>query len=393
MSFTATLFDSGQLFLEITERQREIAWQQSQSLATPNSRWQAYLNGLALGAVLPWLQEELAETQGRVVTPQPSDLLATWELVNGTPLGLKLRNQRQRRLVLVPDEAMDLEELAVPQEWLEITNWAADDFVAVQVNPDEGWVRLWGWASRSLLQEKAELDWSDRTYRLPQEALSADLGILTLALDLASTSAIATPLETPPVLDLANANSLIERLGNPAELRPRLAIPFERWAGLMAHSGYRQRLAERRWGIEEGRSPLSWLRSGLSALAEQSGWRSTQLAPAMAGVRGLETVTPTLIRDLTIDHQPYELCITALGDPPENCWRFSLRSANPQDPIPMGFVLRLLTEDLQNFDGNEDRATAPVAQLWIDVQLAPGEGIVWQVEPEPEGYSAEILRF
>ena len=37
--------------------------------------------------------------------------------------------------------------------------------------------------------------------------------------------------------------------------------------------------------------------------------------------------------------------------------------------MPTGFILRLLTEDLQTFEGNEDLASEPVDQLHIDVVL------------------------
>jgi hypothetical protein len=55
--------------------------------------------------------------------------------------------------------------------------------------------------------------------------------------------------------------------------------------------------------------------------------------------------------------------------------------------------LRLLTEDLQVFEGNEDVALTAKEQLYIDVTLAPGEGLVWEIEPFPENYDREILHF
>lgn len=61
--------------------------------------------------------------------------------------------------------------------------------------------------------------------------------------------------------------------------------------------------------------------------------------------------------------------------------------------IPGGFKLRLLTEDLQPFPNNEDVATTAVELLFVDVALQPGEGIVWEIEPLPENYDREILRF
>ena len=76
-----------------------------------------------------------------------------------------------------------------------------------------------------------------------------------------------------------------------------------------------------------------------------------------------------------------------------NVWRFELSSLAPGGLIPTGVTLRLLTEDLQPFENNEDTATAPVEQLYIEVALESGEGIVWEIEPTPEDYDREILRF
>jgi hypothetical protein len=34
-----------------------------------------------------------------------------------------------------------------------------------------------------------------------------------------------------------------------------------------------------------------------------------------------------------------------------------------------------------------------VEQLYIEVALEPGEGIVWEIEPLPDNYDREILKF
>jgi hypothetical protein len=74
-------------------------------------------------------------------------------------------------------------------------------------------------------------------------------------------------------------------------------------------------------------------------------------------------------------------------------WRFELRSLSVGGSIPAGVTLRLLTEDLQPFPDNTCRSTADVDCLYIEVELEPGEGLVWEVEPTPADYEREILRF
>ena len=87
--------------------------------------------------------------------------------------------------------------------------------------------------------------------------------------------------------------------------------------------------------------------------------------------------------------QRHELQIIPLE---EGVWRFELWNSSG-DRIPGGFKLRLLTEHLQPFDNNEDVATTAVDQLYVEVAIAPGEGLVWEIEPIPENYEREILRF
>ncbi len=98
-------------------------------------------------------------------------------------------------------------------------------------------------------------------------------------------------------------------------------------------------------------------------------------------------------RRLAIAGQIYELTITPQGEIDAPYWRFELRNATVGATIPGGFKLRLLTEDLQPFPNNEDIATTAVEQLYVEVALEPGEGIVWEIEPLPENYEREILKF
>ncbi|MBD2352962.1 DUF1822 family protein [Anabaena variabilis FACHB-171] len=198
-----------------------------------------------------------------------------------------------------------------------------------------------------------------------------------------------------PTLPLAQAENLLERLGNSEVVFPRLAIPFELWGALLTHGGWRQGLYERRQGLPEQWSIQEWLQAGVSNLAQQLGWGMTRLQLAARGLRSRETdeSSVSLSRQLTLAGQAYELRVFQRGNLEDNIWRFELRNANPDAMIPAGFRLRLLTEDLQPFVNNEDTATEAISQLYIDVELEPGEGLVWEIEPTPDDYDREILRF
>lgn len=403
MAFTTSLLDSGQIYLSLTAQQRDAVWQRSQAFATPQSRWQAYLHGLTLEAILPWLQEE-----GLAVQCNPKALNYQWELFDG--LGLQVGPER-RRWVLLPGEQLDLEEWTVPQEWMDSPALLADYLVAVQVDPDGAAVRLVGFSTQARVKAQGRLDHSDRTYSLPQSAWISDLALLGLATTLAPAEAPCIDNNSvlePPILSVEAANNLIARLGDPACLQPRLEIPFARWSALIAHGGWQQRLAEQRRNQPHPRSLVDWLRSGLSSLGLEEGWSLGAMpspspmpspipspVPALAGVRSLATPTaqaPGLYRALTIAGQSYWLSFHEL-DPATHAWRVSLAPVDAAGKIPAGFVLRVLSENLQDFEGNEDRAETPQNLLYLDLQLVPGEGIVWEITPHPEGYIPEILRF
>lgn len=337
------------LVLEITTEPNQV-WLQTQSFSTPASRYQAYLNQLCLSAVLPWLQEEYSLK----ANPWPSvaTLPSFWEVVNGTAIeidGIKL--------VLVPSEAIDLSELRVPQEWVDIPRWAADYYLAVQVEPDEGWVRIGGYCTHQQLKSKGSYDAGDRTYCLDEDDLITDISVLWVARQLCPEEATQTALAPLRALPLTQAENLLQRLGNPDVVAPRLAVPFELWGALLEHGGWRQRLYERRNIIPDQWSSWQWLREGVSDLAEQVGWGQIDFQQGFVGAKGVERATEAVLsRPLAIAGQRYELQIIPLE---EGVWRFELRNSSGDSPsktlrerIPGGFKLRILTEDLQPFGKN-----------------------------------------
>ncbi len=380
--------DPTQLWLEVSQTDLANAWQQSQSFSTLSSCWNAYLNQSCLGTFLPWLRQEYAPEA--TAWPNSAALSSFWGVVNGTAITLGTT-----RLVLVPTEAIDLSELRVPQEWVDIPSWAADYYLAAQVNPDDGWVRIWGYTTHQQLKTSGSYDSGDRTYCLEADDLIENLNVLWVARQLSLEEPTKSEIALLSALSLAQTENLLQRLADPAIAVPRMAVPFEMWGALLEHGGWRQRLYEQRQGLPQQWSVLQWLQTGVSDLAQQVGWGRVELQPNFAGARGLEqtVISPVLSRHLVIAGQQYELRVLPQGNLGERIWRFELRNAALSDRIPGGFKLRLLTEDLQEFENNEDLATTAVNQLYIEVALQPGEGLVWEIEPLPENYDREILRF
>lgn len=386
------LFNPTQLVLELSATTIDQAWQQSQNGGNSASRWQHYLNQVTLDTFLPWLQtEENTQAKAGLNSAAQKDI---WEVVNGTVVDLE-----NAKLVLIPSEAEDLSELRVPQEWVDLPQWAADYYLAVQVSVDGGYLRVWGYATHQQLKNHGHFSQNDRTYSLSDEELISDIDVLWVARELCPeevTQAVLKPIEP-----LANtqAENLIQRLGNPNQLLPRLAVPFATWAGLIQNPRWCRRLAATRRGQTVKTPVLQWIQQGSANFAAEFGWRQIEMTPSVIGARGVTNANPStnqvpsfgLAKQIAIANQPYELKVIPLAE--TGSWRFELCCLTPGCVILPGVTLRLLTEDLQGFEGNEDTATEPVAKLFIEVDLEAGESLIWEVEPTPDAYQQEVLQF
>ncbi|WP_164929351.1 DUF1822 family protein [Gloeobacter violaceus] len=381
--------DSNDLWLEVSAAGQEAARQRAEPLGTPAAVWRAYLGGLALAGVLDWLGEAGCAAR---VWPGDDALPSFWQWVAGTALAVG-----ERRLLVVAGEEPAADELCVPQEWIDIPTWAADYYLAAQVAPEAGAVQLWGFISHRRLKEVAVYDAQRRQYCLIAGDLVREMACLPAALHLELAEPTRAPLAALPTLPLGQARQLLTRLGDPALSMPQWTVPFGLWGALMAHGGWRQKLYELRQGLPEQRSVPDWIQAGVSPLGELAGWRRWRLRAEPEGTRarGLAPGAPSmgvlLTRPLRIAGGDYELQLQPVESPDVPVWRFELQAAEAGAPIPSGFVLRLLAEDLQAFVNNEDSAEQPVERLYVEVAVDPGDALTWEIEPEPEGFDREIL--
>ncbi|RUS98640.1 hypothetical protein DSM106972_080260 [Dulcicalothrix desertica PCC 7102] len=371
------------LILEIPQQAFDEAWD-SQVYSNSTARYQAYINELCLSSILPWLQQD-NRTQAKVfynTTASPS----FWELVNGTVI-----NVDSMRIVLVPQETIDLSELRVPQEWVDIPGLVGDYYLGVQVIPEDRCIRVWGYCTHLQLKMSGIYDSYTRTYAVDASDVN-DINIFTFAISSEFIEPTRAEVSSLPALSTTVAQNLITRLGNSGIVSPRLEIPFQTWGALIENGGWRRSLYQHRIGQPE-QSIIEWLRNGVTQAAQQLGWGNLNLQH-LGAARSIEQMAPNsiLARQLTIAGQIYELRIIPQVNEEYTTWRFELRSGGV-GIIPGGFKLRLLTEDLQPFPDNEDIATTATEQLFVEVALEPGEGIVWEIEPVPENYDQEILRF
>ncbi|MBC7882858.1 MAG: DUF1822 family protein [Anaerolineae bacterium] len=359
------------------------------SYSTPAARWNAFLNQAALKTLLPWLRKEYIPR----LHPWPEGALMPtfWECCNGTAI-----NNSQTRIVLIPSEAVDIDELRVPQEWVDIPNWVADFYLAVQVDVDGHRLRVWGYTTHKHLKECGEFDHSDRSYNLAESKLLKNLNAVWVAREFEVQEVLRSQPMALPALRKAEADHLLELLGTSELCNPRMEVSFARWGALLEHGGWRKRLYEKRVRQADQWSVVDWLTQGMSAMAQEVGWRAGSLQ--LAGARGAAVACAKGIdfpsgigdfnRSLRIAEQIYTLQVIPEA---ENTYRFRLTGV--EGYVPRSFTLRLLTEDLRPFPHNEVTALENTTELVVTVIVEPDEGLVWEIEPTPEDYERETLKF
>jgi hypothetical protein len=216
------------------------AWQHSRRQRTAWAQWNGYLNQIALAAGLACLQ---AAGWRQVVGM--NDRLADrhWSLVNGSVLTVG-----DKRLALIPAETVDQSELEVPQEWIDIPSWAADYYLAVYLTPDMQTLHIAGYATHQQIKQQGQLNISSRNYYFDIDALTPDLNLLQLTIDQYSTDQTRAAVLAPAAIAVVQAQNLIQRLGSPTELLPRLAVPFGTWAALLDNPTWHEQLYRQRQG-------------------------------------------------------------------------------------------------------------------------------------------------
>lgn len=231
--------DTSTQWLEIPDAVHTQSWQQSQSISIPGNRLQAYFNQVCLQTVLPWLQET-SEIEPIV---DSRNSLAFWEMVNGSVIVLGTT-----RLIFIPTEAMDRSELRVPQEWIDIPSWVGDYYLAVEVDADEQCLNIWGYATHQMLKSEGNYDASDRTYYLDGNNLIQDMTVFWVMQQLPGEPT-RTEIPALPVFSPAEAETLIQQLGDSAVALPRLEIPFVQWGALLEHPHWLEQLCQQRTQI------------------------------------------------------------------------------------------------------------------------------------------------
>ncbi len=231
---------SNKLKLHISIIKQQEAWEKAKIHSNGLARYNAYLNSICLYAFYDWLSDYLGEESLPTLKffPNKDNLPSIWELVNGSAIQIGTQ-----RLVVIPIET-DIATISVPQEWVDIPNWAGDYYIVVQVDleadTDVCGLSLCGFTTYRQLKNLADYNERDRTYILPAEQLTENMRVMQVILGLKMREEIAEL----PTLSNEEVNNLLKLLGDNSIYSPRLRtdIPFVKWAALISNNEWRQRL-------------------------------------------------------------------------------------------------------------------------------------------------------
>ncbi len=331
--------------LDIPPDVHQASWEDVQSVSYPVARWNRYLNDVCSKTVLPWLQEE--QSPNAMLWSHTASGL--WELVPGTVIDFG-----NKRLVWLPEKTLDVSELRVPQEWVDTPDWAGDYFLAVQIEPDDLWLRVWGYTTHQQLKQFGSYDDRDRTYCIAAEHLIQDLSVLWVVQQLYPNEPTQAEVAALPSLSATQAEELLVHLSQPAVLQPRLAVPFEQWAALLHNDNLRQRLLELRQNISTVQTcpvPLitylgQWLHNQFDA-----GWQTLESLledePTLAfNVRQTTDLNEVAVRRAKLLRFPNHSVLLLVAIAPEVDGRFSVRvqvrPAERSQYLPQDLRLTLL---------------------------------------------------
>jgi Protein of unknown function (DUF1822) len=284
--------DRETLWLEITPPELAAAQPPSQLYANPTGLNSALLNQLCLNKFQAWLLELQIET-----SPSTTDFQPLWDVVTGCAIEIG-----KTRLVLIPTDTLDRDEIRVPQEWVDLPNLLGDYYLAVQVDLEANTMNFWGFTSHRLLKQRGEYTEIDRSYSLPSDLLIPNLDILWMGLELELHE--ISPVAELPHLSLEAALQLIQDWSVPTPYSPRTTIDWSAWGSLMNSPNLRAQLYQTRlqtalMAPAPGFRLTDWLRGEVTKAIDR-GWND---AYQTATVLGSEKVERSKLINLQVDLQ------------------------------------------------------------------------------------------
>lgn len=273
MSLTPSDLNPDHVWLEMPEQLNSQIQAMHSSSVLVSQQDHTHLNQICEVVLQSYLKEHLPDAHLPAIQ---EDL---WNLgVNG--IGIE---SSAMRLVFIPSEAWDLDGLQVPQEWVDIPDLASDYYVAVQVDREDGMVRLWGVTTHKTLKEQGLYNARNRSYHLDRDALTETLNGVWLQRKYFPQTALRgdiAPLHSPRLDALTQAWDILSK---PVKAFFRRRIAFTTWASILTNPQWRQHAISLLTASPEPSEAVQ-LNQWLNHQFEQ-GWQSINqlIAPRLVG--------------------------------------------------------------------------------------------------------------
>lgn len=197
--------------------------------------WTTFCNALCLKGFLDWVAEDpdiLTMPSGETGLEQVVSILVTRD---GSPNPTYQKLQQQQfvsylfdqsiqgtsdfpavlngvlvtlyghRLTLIPCEAIEPDELVIPQAWVDIPELTADYYLAIALNLDDQWLRVYGYTSYDQIKQYAKYNAQKELYTIAEEDLqSCNLSWLTAYLTAIAAAPVSQAEPVPPNTVLAD---------------------------------------------------------------------------------------------------------------------------------------------------------------------------------------------
>jgi Protein of unknown function (DUF1822) len=301
--------DPQTLWLEILPADIDRATPNSQLYTNPTGTNNALLSQLCLDKFQTWLSDR--EIANRV-SLTADELTQIWDVVSGGAIEID-----RTRIILIPTDLLDRDELRVPQEWVDLPTWLGDYYLGVQIDLASGLMNISGFISHRSLKQQGRYSSLDRSYSIDLDSLVPDLDLLWLAAEL--ELAERTIVDELPSIALESALELIQQLSEPSPYSPRLKLDFESWGAVLNNPSLRSQLYQTRLSrmeIDCAPTPIqlgAWLRQEFTnAIAH--GWQNYQAVPTRAPNQAIEQ---SKLVNLQIDLQQ-ETVVLLIGIIPES---------------------------------------------------------------------------
>ncbi len=357
-----------QLEFQISSDLAQQSWLHSQLQPTAKGQWNQYLNQISLQTLLPWLQAEY-EPQTSVLLNETL-LPSFWSVVNGTAL-----NWGNKRLIIIPEKTLDNSEYRIPQEWVDVPKLVGDYYLAVQINPDDLSMRVWGYTTHEKIKTSGTYNAIDRTYSLDTQEIIQDLNVLWVVSQLNPEEQTRVAVASLSAVPATQAENLLSRLANSNIIQPRLELPFVLWGELVSNDNWRQKLYQLRQGeLESNLTPRNvaanisqWLQNTF-----EESWQSldnlfgTNASLGFSFRKNSEENDTTIKRAKSLNLPNGEVLLVAGLDTETDGRigiRIQLRSPNQEAYLPSGINLKLLSDSGQIIQSIQARSQDNIIQL------------------------------